>query len=184
MTSINTITLPEDYVSFVSLGVPYAGRLWTFTKEGRLIPPVTEEDGEAVLSNDRQEDAVLGDGGFIGGYGVSGGRNEYYMRIDQEHNRIILNGFSRTEVLLTYQSTGINISGETYIARMAEEAIIAFVHWKRKQHSINPKFHMWEIREAKGDYDIELEKLKHLQAPTLDEWYDAIYSAWMQAPKR
>lgn len=182
LTDINTVTLPPDYVSFVAIGIPYLGKLWTFTEYKMLIPPLSEEDGAPALDDDRGEDVAITDGGDVSGYPVTGGRNATYYMLDEEHNRIVINGCDETEVLLYYVSTGLLMNGETYVPRKAEEALIAFVHWKMIQH--DRKANNYDKEAARRDYETEYAKLKHLQASSLEDIYDAIAQTWKQSIKR
>ena len=182
MSDINTVTLPDDYVNFCALGVPYKGRMWTFTKEGKMISPSSESCGKEVLDSDKGEGIDISDGYNVSGYGVPGGGNLYYMNIELKNNRIVLSGFNRTTVILKYISTGVSMNDETYIPRIAEEALIAWVHWKRLQY--DRKSSRVDKYSAKVDYYEAVKDLRDVQSPTLDEIYDAIYETFFQSAKR
>lgn len=182
MTDINTIILPMDFVSFIAIGVPYRGRLWTFTQDKYMVIPLTEDCGEDALDNDYGEGYDINTGYTVTGYGVPGGGNVYYFKLDLAHNRIVLSGFDRTTVTLKYVSTGVNFTDETIIPRMAEEAVIAWVHVLRTRN--DRKISQVNKKDAEIVLYNETEKLRDLQAPSLDVMYDAIYETFYQTAKR
>ena len=182
MTDIKTVTLPDDFLMFVSLGIPVNGRMWYFTKDDKLIMPQSEECALETLEDDDGEGVVIGDGRDYYGYGLPGGRNEYYYRLDLPNNRIVVNGFPRSKVILTYVGTGIKMGEETMVLKVMEEALIAGIHNMRDRRDrsvpMNHKIHSEEI------YNQEVEKLRFVQGPTLDEICDAIYKTYYQSIKR
>jgi hypothetical protein len=183
ITDINTVILPPDYVNFVSIGIGINGRMWTFTKDNTIISPEGESCGAEAFTDENGEGVSIGDGGYVSGYGVPGGRNMAYYKLDLQNNRIILDqNLSRTSVKLKYITSGINLDGPTYIPLMARECLIAWVHWKRVQHNRN--YTRGEKDDAKMDYYEEVEKLRDLTGPTLEQIYDAIAETWIQTAKR
>ena len=182
MSDINTITLPNDYLSFLAVGVPYKGRLWTFTKDQGLVMPDSIDCGEDTLDTDAGEDVVKGDTGTLAAYGLQGGVNEYYYKIDLPNNRIIINGFTSRTVTLAYLSTGISMSETTYIPKIAEEALISFVHWKRIQY--DDKVGIGMKKDYEDQYRKGVSEIEYATMPTLDELFDAVYQAFYQSAKR
>lgn len=181
LSDIKTVSFPSDFVKFLAIGIPYNGRLWTYTKESDLINPLSEAEGVQAIDSSIGEDNTIGDGGYVGGYGTSGGRNQAYYKVDINNEQILLNGFTGTKVLLYYRSTGISLSGETRIPGAAEEAVIAFVHWKRLAYT---KANQYDKSEAKKEFDRQYEVFMSTKMPTPSEWYDSIFAAWHQSPKR
>jgi hypothetical protein len=181
MNNINCIDIPEDYMGFVSLGVPYKGRVWTFTRDDKLINPDGFVCGEDTLDGETGETTVIGNT-TIAGYGVVGGGNDYYYKIDLPNHRIIINGFPRTTVTLNYISTGISMSSETWIPRIAEEALIAWCQWQRIVYDDTVSGNI--KAQYKQEYIEKENEIKFSEMPTLDEFYDAIYSTFMQGLKR
>lgn len=182
MSDINTVQLPDDYLSFYSIGVPYKGRLWTFTKDQSLVSPDSEDCGEGELTTAGGEDIVKGDTGTLTGYGLAGGVNEYYFKLDLPNNRIIINGLTARTLTLVYISTGISMSEETFIPKIAEEALIAFIHWQRLQYDDEASMALkkdYEQQYINGTNEIEASTM-----PTLDELYDAVYRAIYSSVKR
>jgi hypothetical protein len=182
MSDIGTITLPADYLSFLALGIPYKGRLWTFTKDQGLINPDSESCGVQATDTDSGEGIVKGDTGSLTGYGLQGGVNEYYYKIDLPNNRIIINGLTTETVTLVYISTGISMSEETMIPKIAEEALISYVHWQRVQY--DDSIPLGLKKDYEDQYNKSVSEIEYAQMPTLDELYDAVYQAFYQTAKR
>lgn len=183
ISDISTVTLPTDFVAFISIGIPINGRYWTFTRDDKILSPQTMDCGEDALNEDNGENVVFGAGGYISGYGVPGGRNDAYYRIDYANNRIILNqNINRSTVILRYITSGVSLEGETYVPRIARECLIAWIHWKRIQH--DSRVARVDKESARRDYYEEVNKLRDITGPSLEEIYDAIYETIMQVPKR
>jgi hypothetical protein len=182
MSDINTITLPDDYLSFLAVGIPYKGRIWTFTKDQGLVAPDSTDCGIQVLDSTEGETVVKGDTESLTAYGLQGGVNEYYYKIDLANNRIIINGLTARTCTLAYVSTGISMSGTTFIPKIAEEALIAFVHWQRVQYDDDVPM------GVKKDYEEQFTKgcneLEYASMPTIEELYDAVYQSFYQSAKR
>lgn len=182
MSDINTITLPDDYLSFVAVGIPYKGRVWTFTKDQGLVQPDSTESGLQELSSTAGEDVVKGDTGSLTAYGLQGGVNEYYYKIDIANNRIIINGLTARTVSLAYVSTGISMSETTFIPKVAEEALIAFVHWQRVQYDDDVPLGI--KKDYENQFNQGCNELEYASMPTIEELYDAVYAAFYQTAKR
>lgn len=182
MTTINTVDLPGDYLEFVSVGVPFKAKLWTFTRDNKLIVTTTDDCGEETLDESKGEGVEVNDNQNVSSYGIKGGRNDYYFTLDEKNSRLILNGFNRTEVILKYISTGINISDVTWIPRIAEEALIAWIHWKEIENNDEAPENKVMRRERR--FKEELDVLSFLQGPSIEEIMDMIYSTFRQGVKR
>jgi len=181
MNNINCVDLPDDYMQFVSLGIPYKGRVWTFTREDRLITPDGVVCGVDTLSTAAGENTTIGLS-QVSGYGVGGGNNEYYYKLDLPGNRIIINGFPKVTVTLHYISSGISMDSETWIPRIAEEALIAWCQWQRVVYDDSVPGSI--KAQYKQEYIEKENEIKFTEMPTLDEFYDAIYETFTQGLKR
>lgn len=181
VSDINTVTLPNDFLNFIAVGVPYRGKLWTFTENKLLIIPQSMDCGVDEIDVDYGEGVDISEEGWYLGYGTRGGKNDYYLKKDFINNRIILSGFNSTWVILKYISTGVKNYEETYVPGIAQETLIAYVHHRRKLH--DRKFSATERYEAKQEYLYEVEKLELAQMPSVDEMYDVIYSTFVQTMK-
>ena len=183
ISDINTVDLPDDLSSFISIGMALNGRMWTFTKDDKILTPDGVECGEPTLNEDDGEGVAVGDGNYVSGYGVPGGRNVAYYRMDYENHRIILNqDLNTTTVRLRYISSGVSLDGETYLPKAALECMLAWVHWRRIVRST--KYSRIDKQEAERLYYDEVEKLREITGTSLEEFYDAIYETIMQTAKR
>ena len=182
LSDIRTVQLPDDYLSFVAIGIPYKGLLRTFTKEHKLISPDSEDCGEQELSSTAGETTVKGDSGSLTGYGLAGGVNEYYYKMDLPNNRIIINGDPNRAITLVYVSTGISMSEKTFIPKIAEDALIAFIHWQRVQY--DDEMPMATKKDYEKQFNQEVEGIEYAYMPTLDELYDAVYRSLSGTIKR
>lgn len=183
VTDINTVNLPSDFVKLIGIGVPYNGEMWTLTKNNGLIPPLSESSGIEAIDSDRGENQTIdgGDHPYMA-YAAPPGQNKYYYKMDTESDRIILNGDVGSEVLLAYISTGVSLSQDTLIPKIAEEAIIAGIFWYRIRRDRDAT--QFDKVNYKKIFNDEFEKLKFAQAPTIDDMYDAIISTMFQGIKR
>lgn len=183
VSDINTIELPQGYVKFLAVGIPFGGQFWSFTRNNKLINPLTEKDGVKILDSDKGEGVTI-DGGSMPyhQYASPPGQNYYYYKIDLENNRIILNGEVGEKVLLYYISTGISLGGDIIIPKIAEEVMIAGIFWMMDRRNSN--LAAIEKQNSEKIYLQEWNKLKFLQAPPLDVFSDAIVSAQIQGVKR
>jgi hypothetical protein len=182
MSTLGTVGIPDDYMSFVSLSVPVNGQQWIFTSNEKLIIPDTETGGVQELDIVEGEGVVLGNGSDLAGYGVGGGRNDYYYRIDLPNNRIVINGFNRSTVTLTYVGTGIKIGQETIVPVIAKEAMIAGIQMMIDRRDKTVPMNQKDM--SKMIYEEECEKLILIQGPTIDELFDAIAETYYQSAKR
>ena len=181
ITEMNTVILPDDFVSLIRIGVPYNGKLWVSTKEPNLLIPTDIDCGEDVRNDDDGENIVIG-ANTLSHFMNTGGQNQEYYRLDIQNNRIILNGADRTDVIIEYKSNGINLDGDTRIPRMAEEALIAFIHWQRAVFDRDAS--RSQLADAKYRWIEEVRYLKAAQEPSIDALYDAVARGYKYGPKR
>ncbi len=180
MTEINTVILPDDFISFVALGTVFNGRFWVFTRDKKLMLSTTEDCGEENLDTDKTHD--IGSAPNLQMYGLPGGSNQYYYTMDLPNNRIIINGFPRGEVILKYISSGVSLDKETLVPAVAEDCLIAYIIWKREKGKKDvPQYHKEMLAR---DFYREVDKLRFINGPSLDEIYDAIYESFIQTAKR
>jgi hypothetical protein len=179
VSSIKTIDLPDDYMSFVAVGVPIQGQYWWLTEKDSLVFSQTgstldEDDGEGVDIKDA----------YYFDYQSSGGINrEGYLQIDEANRRIILNKLqsSRTEVFLLYVSTGVNAGAVTYVPERAKNMIHAYMSYMDKLYT---EQHPGLTAQAKDHYFGEVDKIKYLEAPSITAIKDALYEVTNQLPDR
>ena len=96
----------------------------------------------------------------------------------------MIEGAPLIEATLIYKSTGINFDGETFIPKVAEEALIAFVHFQEALNEPNmtrATLAMVGMRKQEWQQavtDMEIATLR------MDDLMDAVYSTIYQGVKR
>jgi len=176
-----TIDFPSDYIDYEAIGMPLNGRLWTFTRDDKLIDTLTIECGAETTDADRGEGIDREQ--YVGNaYGMPGGVNETYFKEDKRNRRFILSGVNRSEVLLVYRTTGVSLTEETFIPRTYLKAIKAYLDWMMSE-----RIDEAEVKQIKkeGRYEYERRILrKRDRKMTMDEIKDVFYSTTGQVPKR
>lgn len=190
----NTVDLTDDYIDYNKVGIEVNGRVWTLGLNENLALPrgmACGEDIRKVVSGNPNSYGLnygyyfpdhIRNGRFIGGlYGIGGGWNVAYYRIDKERHQIVLDGrVPKCEIVLEYVSTGVSITRQTLIPQVCLEPLIAFVNWKT-----TPRERMGERAQAENSYIMEIEKLRAFEnSMTADEFRDVIYQSFYAAPKR
>jgi len=176
VTDIDTIDLPDDYISFIAAVVPVNGEYWTLTEKETLVySQVT------TLDTDYEEGEDVVDTYTIT-YGATGGINkEGYVKLDEKNNRIIVNSLDsdRTEVLLIYVSSGVNEAGtDTYVPDRVVPMMQFFILYK------DALFHNLPFEHFRDEYYREVDKVRHLEAPSFDAFRDTLYSVFTSTPQR
>lgn len=196
VSSMGTVDLPDDYVDYHKIGLLHNGRVWTLSINEDIALPRKEECGLTIrdgMTNRTPEGVGYGyafpdhyrNGQFVGGlYGLGGGWNRAYYRIDKGRNQIILSGsIPRCEIILEYQSNGVSTSRNTLIPRECTEPLIAFAMWK--MNIGKEDIAMNRIEMYKQNYYEAVESLRMFEtAMTVDEYKDALYEGFYNAPKR
>lgn len=178
-SSVGICTVPDDYVNWVAIGMPYDGKFWTFTRDNRIITTTTTVDG-AETQDSTQGEGVIRSSSSLSHYGETGGKNQY--NIEWINSRqFIVNGTPSRVVLLRYVSSGINATDESSVSVLAQEALIAYV--KKMWCERDPKS-MAELSYWNDQFDQQKELLRFAQFPTIDDVADAIYETMTQTVKR
>jgi hypothetical protein len=199
-----TANLPADYITYTKIGVPENGKIRILTKNNNILLPRLAEDGEESFGNTDAETEGLRNliyfsghfrnGRFVGGlYGLPGGIDNAYYRIDMERRQILFSGnIPKSYVVLEYISSGVKTDGSTLIPREAIPALRAYLDWQDAEHGIKSpstvgeaRMISYNIQHKKALYEEEVEALRSFQhAFTAEEYKRTIYSSMMQTPKR
>ena len=174
-SGVRCVVIPNDYISFVGIGKVINNTLSKFSEKGDLIPRTTESCGietQTEIHPSYQD---------RGGYATGGGGNLWYYRLDEGNNRILIDGAPLIEATLVYKSSGETIDGKTLIPSMAEEALIAWVHW---QEALNEKGISGVEKELR--YKVFVGAINDIDLLTWnsDAMMDAVYSTIYQGVKR
>jgi hypothetical protein len=174
-----TIDFPAEFEDFLSIGVPIDGELWTLTRRDSIIQTTSLSGVIEVQSS------TVGEGvGNNTDYDYGGQNTRGYYAIDWENRRIFLNGLDTdiTEVILFYKTSGTMINTTTYIPNKYIPAMIAKILFAFVQYddNVNPN----RRQELLFNMQQEEMKLRNLEAPTLNELMDAVYSTYYGTAKR
>jgi len=168
------VDFPSDLLSFVRIGIPVNGRLHTFTEDKNLLAITTVTDVYDWTDAVDERDTV--------GYGTRGGKNTDYFNIDWENDRIVFNSPSqRSEVILHYTSSGIDLTTETSIPVVAKMAMIAYIIWRDALYDKKTPYTQTQL--LSDDYAVEIEKYRMLGI-SIESIHDTIRKSYRQGPKR
>lgn len=210
-TDNNTVDLPYDFVDYTKVGLCRGGTVVTLSlNESLCLPRATCKCGDSLSSvlnsTGTPDESILQNffsvqgsafnygyffashfrnGQYVGEmYGMGGGFNEAYFRIDKQRHQIAFSdAIQGGEIVLEYISNGIEADGSAVIPVQAVETVIAYIHWQRLWH--NPKVPMNEKILKKENYIEEETMLRHFEfAPTIDEIMDTFYASYKSSPKR
>lgn len=193
-TSTMSANLPADFIEMVKIGIEVQGRLWTLTLNQNLIQPVPSTICNVPVPqvNTITDTTVLDSGFFFAPYwfegyyytpyGISGGINTAYYKIDYGRNVIMFSGFTGSyPIILEYKSSGISAS--TIVPRTAVPALKAYIHFANIRHDL--RFNEGQIAAAENRYNIELYSLQRLNNSfNYNEIADILYGTFSQSPKR
>lgn len=200
VNSAGIVEFPDDLVDWIKIGeIDSTGKIRHWLPNKDLYIDRSIVDGERVnpYYNAQTEgidsDSLIGcifaphffDGNYLTRlYGMRGGYAPGYFRIDEEERVIRCDRTPPgSKLVLEYNSTGVSIDGATWIPRHAVEAMIAWVHWKRKKEL--KEFTRGDRADAKQDFLEEEESLRAYEnAPSIQELEDIIYESYTQSIKR
>lgn len=178
--TLNSLDYPDDYIGFIALGIPYNGRLWTFTEDKTLVVTTTESGETEVFDADFGEGATVSQS-FYAHYGQSGGTNAWYYKKDDIKRRIYVNGDVNTEVVLFYVSSGINLTSATNIPMKYAKAIEMYVRLQLSMWA-DESINMQSLKERQ--YETELMKVRSFDSWTADTLYDTLLNSNTQSITR
>jgi len=179
--NLNSIVdLPDDYLRFCSVSIPRDGKYWTLTRDDGIITTTTEVDGSEVLDSDYGEGVDI-EGNAIHNYGSTLINPHGYYTLDERNRRIVFRNLTRSEVFLTYVSSGLNTEEETLVPVTAKPAIEAWIMLELAIYNNAPAS---RISMLKDRYEAAESRLIGLQLPTIKDFEDAFYKEINQTIKR
>jgi len=193
MSEAKAVDLPPDFIDYTKIGIPINGKLRVLTKKKNILLPRAFEDGEEVGNTDGNTSTLdwiyfaphFRNGQFVGGlYGLPGGVDTAYYRVDKEERRIVFYGeVSQSEIVLEYISTGVKTNGATVIPREAVPALRTYAIW---QNAESDKKATNQTRERlKMQHEEEIEALRAFQMKfTKEEYKRHVYKHSRQTAKR
>jgi len=171
--SLGTVAWPTDLVKWLAIGINSNGRLWTFTRDNKIIIPEGTIEGQDTLSTTRGENTTI-EKDISANLGTRGGVNTNYFTVDEANRRFVINGDDVSEVLVQYISSGVNMSAESVIPIQGVRAIKDFV--------------VWRVTRKQSDYQTYAISAKDLRdfenAFSEEEFYDMMWKTSFRGVKR
>jgi hypothetical protein len=204
MSTAKTVDLPDDFITFTKIGIPVNGKLRVITRHDNILLPRTFDDtGVAVGNTDESNSTSVGiffsghwrNGQYVGGlYGLPGGIDDAYYRVDMEKRQIVFSGSTpRSEIVLEYIGTALKPDGSSMIPRQCVEALRNYVLWQMVINDMTgfltgraqSKTAMAEIARRKQEFTESIAALRSFDMSfTVEELKSVLHSSYMQAPKR
>lgn len=189
------VVLPDDYVDYVSIGVPMFGTIYPLSLNPNLQLSRSFECGSMDNNIDYQMQVntypftyygeFYKSGVYVGGvYGAGGGTTNVQFKIDQEYGLIQLTGsVPDNQIVLQYKSNGISADGMTIITSEQAQVIKRYIVWMYYLH--DKKANAYDKETLERLYHNEVKKLRFLKDHIrYDELLDLFYQSWKQSPKR
>lgn len=198
----HTIDMPADYVNWSKVGVIRGGKIFTLQQNATFPFPRLKDDC-GVEINDfasvtclaaEQTQKVTGpwtiffnyrNGRNLGNlFGLGGGFNPFgYFRVDKEMNQIAFTSeVPNGPIVLEYVHNGINPDGSAKVHVFVEEALIAFIHWKRTQQERGRA--QSEKARARHDYFEERRRARsRLSQFSMEDWLKAGRKGYSLSPR-
>ena len=181
ISSLGIIEMPDDMMGFINLVLPINGEFWSFTDRPNMVNTTTLVAGVETRDSDQGEQVAI-DQDQTTGYGSKGAINDYSRTIDWEARRIFVDGIKSDTAVLIYESSGLNLDGNTLVPEDCVPVIEAYIMWQKTDFdgsSMNEKLY------RKNNYEEELRNLRILNfMPTGDELRDILFGTSTQAPTR
>lgn len=196
-----TVDLPVDFIDYTKIGYDNGGYVNVLAKNDSLmLTRLTDDCGNTT--NENTGDCDVDDltfpnygyyfaphyrgGQYVGELfgGIGNGKNDGEYRIDRDRRQIAFSSNLTAEtIILEYKSSGIAGDGSTNIPKQCVPALLAYVHWKRK--NFNDKVARSEKTALREEYYIEFEKLRNLEFSfTISEYFDSRRESYYSIPKR
>jgi hypothetical protein len=174
MDSNYIVYMPDDLILVNRICVPIDGELWPLTKRDSIVPTTSESGGSEVLDEDDGEGVDVTNKGIY--YSRKGGRNyEGYFRPDYRKRRIIFRNVSRTEVLMDYVTSGVDLTETTYIPIYAKTALEAYIRLYQEYNKMQPNPN--NIAIYKDLYDTQKSICRGIKF-SMTDFLDTIYKTY------
>jgi hypothetical protein len=181
VSALGIIEMPTDMVGFCNLFVPIDGEWWSFTNKPRKVTTTTTTSGVEGQNSLMGEGVDVNDDRYIG-LGGKVGVNQYYRTIDWAARRIFCDGFKSDTAVLQYTSSGLVVSGNTYIPQQCEAPITAYIDWQREINNVRSMAMLQTLEKYYADRIFEMRLINFM--PSADEIKDAWDSSSTQTPQR
>ena len=181
--STGCIDLPIDCIDYVRIGTCINGVLYTLTRNDNICMPIGMECGIVTGLDTTQTlpgEPIYWNWNTVD-YASTGGHNFMYFRMDKANRRIVFKGDCvGREIVIEYISTGISLSGDTWIPREYMQMLKLYLNWQIKLYADDKN-----TEYAAREYAIEKQRLRNFAwAFRSDEFLDMIRGNFTRAVKR
>lgn len=200
------VPLPKDYSGrYVKIGVIVNNRVVTLGVDETLaLQNIFDDCGDYITTDSliATSECSLTDGGYPWGfyyaphyrngqyvgemYGVRGGFNSRgYYKVFKDQGIIQFDPtFPKFTYIFEYVPDGsMDLTGMSIIDLPTVNVIRAYIHWQRVAYGNTPSLAFTEMK--KDEFELALAEFKHIaHCPTLDEWLDYSYRAYVSTAKR
>lgn len=177
------IELPIDCIDYVRIGTPINGLIYTLTRNDNIDMPIGMECGEVtgVDLSTQLPDPPLYWNWVVTDYSATGGHNFAYYRWDKPNRRIVFKGDCvGRQIVVEYVTTGINLSGKTWIPREYLQLLKLYLQWQIKLYAGEK-----DVEYFAREYAIEKDRVQKLQwAFRPDEFLDMLRLNFTRSIKR
>jgi len=179
MSGSKQIPWPKDFGKLSKLGIDRGGKIWTLGVDNRMVLPSEFDpacDFPAQSSTDMANGVIFAPHWYGGVYydalfGMGGGFNDRYYKIDYDKKIIKLSDGLSGYVILEYHSNGKNVTPATLVDILWGEA--ARMYGIMELHKRMPKkYNSIPLQLAILDYDQALLEAQQKGSPTFDELLD------------
>lgn len=155
---------------------------------------VSTDSGETVGNNTTTEEGLSNtiffsdhfrNGQFVGGlFGLPGGIDSCYFRIDEEERQIVFSGETpRSEIVLEYFSSGLAADGSSLIARNCVAPLRAYLQWHIAEN--DPRIAYNEKQRKKNIFEEEISGLRSLENTfSKEDYLRMVWGSARQSPRR
>lgn len=195
--SAGIVPFPKDYIAYNKIAIYCHGQLITLTLNNSMALNRAQVCSEDIRIMESEQGVGL-IGGLQGGYlfsphffgtnyvgslyGIGGGVNQAYYKVDETARRLQFNGFLPNDkrIVLEYQSTGI--SAGTLIAAQVLDPLKKYIHLYRVKYGNQVGVSTKEMMQ--NDLDVSVSQLRSFNGKfTMSEYMDILYRAKKQSPK-
>lgn len=185
------IPYPHDYVDYINIGIPINGQLWDLTQDKKmLLDRATKCGTDSRVMNEyfavdqpvRFWSPIWQGNKFVPTYyGIGGGYNTAYYKLDDEARQIQFDGrIPHGEVVLVYKSTGVSVN--TVIPFEMIKPLKQIAHYNRvKFNMVIPMNHKQLLKKDMEESIMELRAF--VQKFTISEYLDVLFRYKKQTGK-
>ncbi len=181
VSALGIVEMPDDMIGFKDICVARNGEWWSMTLRPDMVNTTT------IVAGVETHDSTFGEGvapldNLTYSYAARGAVNDYYYTIDWNARRIFCHGIISDTVLLKYTSSGVALSGTTYIPEELTLTMDAYLLW-RETFWIDKLIRERGSREQ-NYVNARITLRNRLRSLTASQWKDLFWGLFNQNPQR